>query len=109
VAFATLLSVVMVLSAGLNATLGGSGALLAAAVAGLADAHATAASAASLLSANKITTGDAVLAILIGLSSNTVTKIFLAYQSGGRKFATQIVPGLLLMVAAVWLGFALTR
>lgn len=109
VAFAALLSVVMVVSAGLNATLGGSGALLAAAVAGLADAHATAASAASLLSANKIAIVDAVLAILIGLSSNTATKIFLAYQSGGRQFATMIVPGLLLMLAAVWLGFAVSR
>jgi uncharacterized membrane protein (DUF4010 family) len=109
VGFAALLSVVLILSAGLNATLGGAGALLAAAIAGLADAHATAASAASLLSASKIGAREAMQAILIGLSANTATKIVLAYQSGGRLYALKIVPGLLLMLAAVWLGFALAR
>lgn len=105
VGFAALLSVVMVVTAGLHASLGESGALLAAAVAGFADAHSTAASAASLMSANKLSAPEAALAILIGLSTNTVTKIVLAFQAGGFPFAVKIVPGLLLMLAAVWAGF----
>ena len=107
--FAALLSIALLLSAALNVWLGDAGVLLGAAVSGLADAHATAASAASLLSAHKVGVHDAVVAILIGLSTNTATKVFLAFQSGGRDYAIKIVPGLLAMLVATWLGFAISR
>lgn len=109
VGFAALLSIVLITSAGLNAMLGDTGVLLSAAVSGLADAHATAASAASLLSAKRLGVHDAVVAILLGLSTNTATKVFLAFQSGGRAYALKIVPGLMAMLAAVWLGLAISR
>lgn len=105
VTFAVLLGVVLLASAGLNASLGGAGMLLAAAVSGFADAHATAASAASLLHAGKIGSHEAITAILVGLTTNTATKAFLAMHSGGSTYARRIIPGLMAMLLALWLGF----
>ena len=78
--------------------------LLGAALTGLADAHATAASAASLMAANKISSAQAVGPILVGLTTNTLMKAVVAFQSGGVQYAQRIVPGLALMMGAVWLG-----
>lgn len=103
-AFSVLVSLILLLSAGLNAWLGARGMLLGAALTGLADAHATAASAASLVAANKISSAQAVGPILIGLTTNTVIKAVVAFKSGGVHYATRIAPGLVLMIAAVWLG-----
>ena len=70
----------------------------------LSNAHATAASAASLFAAGKISSAEAVGPILIGLTTNTLMKAVVALKSGGIHYATLIVPGLVLMIAAVWLG-----
>jgi hypothetical protein len=43
--------------------------------------------------------------ILLGLTTNAVTKAVVAFQAGGTAYAGKIVPGLLLMVSATWLGF----
>ena len=104
VLFAALVSLILLLSAGLNAWLGMRGMLLGSALTGLADAHATAASAASLFAAGKISSAEAVGPILIGLTTNTLMKAVVALKSGGIHYATLIVPGLVLMIAAVWLG-----
>ena len=102
--FAVLVSAVVVLSAALNAWWGSDGLLLSAAVAGLVDAHATAASAASLMGAQKITSAQAVVPILVGLSTNTLMKAMVAFNAGGIGYAKRVVPGLALMILAVWLG-----
>lgn len=102
--FAVLVSAVVVLSAALNAWWGSDGLLLSAAVAGLVDAHATAASAASLMAAQKITSAQAVVPILVGLSTNTLMKAMVAFNAGGIGYAKRVVPGLALMILAVWLG-----
>jgi len=102
--FSALISLVMLVSAGLNAWLGAQGILLGAALTGLVDAHATAASAASLMAANKISIDQAVAPILAGLTTNTVMKAVVAFKSGGARYAARIVPGLALMITAVWLG-----
>jgi uncharacterized membrane protein (DUF4010 family) len=103
-AFATLVSLVLLLSAGLNIWFGERGMLLGAALTGLVDAHATAASAASLMAANKISSDQAIGPILVGLTTNTCMKAVVAFKSGGTRYAARIVPGLALMIAAVWLG-----
>lgn len=102
--FAALIGLVVVLAAGLNTWLGARGMLLGAAVTGLIDAHATAASAASLSAASKISTHEAVGPILVGLTTNTFMKALVAFKSGGARYAAYIVPGLALMIIAVWLG-----
>lgn len=102
--FAAIMGAVLVLSAALSAWLGARGTLLAAAATGLVDAHATAASVASLVAAGKLPPDDALWPILAGLSTNTLMKAVVAAHAGGAAYAARIVPGLLLMIAAVWLG-----
>jgi uncharacterized membrane protein (DUF4010 family) len=100
--FAGLVSTVLLLSAMLHDWLGDRGAFLVAAIAGLADAHAIAASTASLQAAGKLTETSAMWLILVGLSSNSLTKAVVAFNSGGVRFALRVVPGLLLMLLAAW-------
>lgn len=102
VLFGGLMAVVLLLAAALNAWLGRTGVLAAAAVAGLADAHAAAVSVASLVSAGKFTPAESVVPILAGLTTNTLSKIVIAIPSGGWRYAIKIIPGLLLVLGAAW-------
>jgi uncharacterized membrane protein (DUF4010 family) len=102
--FAATLAVILVVSAALQAWLGETGIVIAGGVAGLADAHSAAVSAASLVAAQKMTALQAVLPVLTAFTTNTITKIVLAFTSGSRAFALAVVPGLLLVVAAAWAG-----
>ncbi len=103
-AFGSVLAVILVVSAGLQDRFGGAGVLLAALVAGLVDTHASAISVASLVASGKITPQEAVVPILAGLTSNTLTKIVMATSSGGWAFALRVVPGLILVAMAAWAG-----
>ena len=102
--FALTLSCIMVASAALQEWLGENGIILAAALAGFVDTHSAAISVASLVASGKMTAADAVLPILAGLSTNTISKLVLAGTSGGRSFAVRVIPGLILVVLAAWLG-----
>ncbi len=108
VGFATIISLAILIAAFLNNWLGVQGLNISTAATGLVDAHAAAVSVASLVSAQKITSQQAVWPVLIGLSSNTLMKAIVAYKSGGLQYASRIVPGLVLMIAAVWVGAWLT-
>jgi uncharacterized membrane protein (DUF4010 family) len=100
--FAGIIALMLFLSAAFNAWLGRAGVLAAAAIAGFADTHSAAVSVASLVAAGKFTPPEAVLPILAGLTTNTVSKMAVAISSGGRRFAVQIVPGLVIVIAAAW-------
>jgi uncharacterized membrane protein (DUF4010 family) len=102
--FAAILAVVVVASAALREWFGTIGALVAAAASGLADAHSAAVSVAALVAAGKLTAADAVIPILAALSTNTLTKIFFAATNGGRRFALAVIPGLILVAVAAWIG-----
>jgi len=102
--FAATLSVVLVACAALQDQFGESGVIVAAALAGFADTHSAAISVASLVASGKLNASDALLPILAGLSTNTISKIILAATSGGRAFALRVVPGLLLVAVAAWAG-----
>lgn len=106
--FAALLALVMLASAALNAWLGEKGIMLSALIGGLADAHSAAASSASLIASGKIEVSQAVLPILFGLTANTLTKCFVASGAGGSVYARKIIPGLVVMIIAVWVGYALS-
>ena len=43
--------------------------------------------------------------ILVGFTTNSITKIALAVASGSRAFALRVVPGLIVVLAAAWAGF----
>ncbi len=102
--FGSVLAAILVVSAGLQAHLGGAGVLLAAVAAGLVDTHAAAISVASLVASGKVTPQDAVVPILAGLTSNTLSKIIIAGSSGGWAFAVRVVPGLVFVALAAWAG-----
>jgi uncharacterized membrane protein (DUF4010 family) len=74
--------------------LGPQGAVLAAAAAGLADAHAGAVAAASLAANGDITVDAALVAIAAALGSNLLVKIVLAFIAGGRRFGLGFVAGM---------------
>jgi len=102
--FALTLSCIMVASAALQEWFGENGIILAAALAGFVDTHSAAISVASLVASGKMSAADAVLPILTGLSTNTLSKLVLAGTSGGRSFAVRVMPGLILVVLAAWGG-----
>jgi len=104
VLFAVTVSGILFLCAFLNRTYGDRGLLVGAALSGLADAHATAISIASLVSAGRLTPEAAVLPIVVGFSANTLTKAVVAFAVGSTRFTLQLLPGLIALVLAAFLG-----
>ena len=103
-AFGLILAVILIISAALQERFGGAGVLLAAVVAGLVDTHAAAISVATLVASGKVTAQDADVPILAALTSNTLSKIVMAATGGGWAFALRVVPGLILVALAAWIG-----
>ena len=105
--FATFVTVVTIGSSLIQSTVGGTGVVIAAAVAAFADTHAAAASIASVHAANQLATKGAVLAVLACISANTLTKGVLATVSGPRAYSLPVLFGLGLVIAATWIGWAI--
>lgn len=107
--FAATVGAILFVSAALNEWLGEAGLALSAALAGFADTHSAAISVASLVSSGKINPEDAVVPILTAFTTNSLTKAVLAWTAGGRGFALDVWPGIVLVLAGAWGGFAATR
>jgi uncharacterized membrane protein (DUF4010 family) len=107
--FASLVGGVGLLAAFAQAQFGQVAVPITSAIAGFADAHATAASAASLRAAGRVSETVAVHAVLIAFSTNTVTKAVLAFTSGTRRFAWEVSLGLILVLASTWGGLVASR
>ena len=105
--FALLITVVMFVSAFLADRYGAAGASVGVALAGFADAHSATASAATLANSGNMSVTTAVLAILLAVSANTLTKSIIAFVSGGMGFGVRVVLGLVLMMIALWGGATL--
>ncbi len=104
VVFAATVSSILTISAAVREWFGATGLLLTAFLAGFADTHAVAISAASLVGAGKISVADAVPIVLIGFTTNTFSKAVVAATTGGRQFAFAVIPGLMLVLGAAWIG-----
>ena len=102
--FAMTIAVILFLCAFLNQTYGNRGLLLGAALSGFADTHATAISIASLVSAGKLSSDSAALPILLGFTTNTLTKVVVAFTVGGYRFALKLLPGLIAVLLAAFFG-----
>jgi len=102
---ALVIAVVLIASAALKAWFGQAGLVVASAVAGLADVHASTISAASLAASNKITAANAAVPILVAFSANALSKVITAAVTGGKVFSQQVTLGLVLQVSAIWLGW----
>lgn len=94
--------IVQLLSAVLFAWKGSDGLLLATTISGFADTHAAAASVANLAHSDKIPVAAIVVPILGALSSNTLSKCFMAWVAGGKAFSLRVIPGLILVLMALW-------
>lgn len=84
-------------------------AMLTAALAGLADVHAAAASVLSLAVGGAFRTDDVVLPILIAFTTNTVSKVVAAWIAGGRAYGLRVTAGLVAVAAGVWAPWILAR
>ncbi|HUI21618.1 MAG TPA: DUF4010 domain-containing protein [Methylocella sp.] len=104
-AFAATLAAVLLVARASDEWFGQSGIIVAATLAGFADAHSAAISVATVAGAGKIASSSAALPILLALSTNTITKIAFSIFAGGFKFALRVVPGLALMILAAWMGW----
>lgn len=107
--FGALVSVVLVASAALNHWFGASSLLASTAVAGLVDVHAASVAAASLVARGTVGATDAAMPIVVALSANTLTKVLMAFSTANRTFSVRVTAGLVLMVAAAWLGLWLSQ
>ncbi len=104
---AGIIAIVLIVSAGLNQSFGQAGLVVGSAFVGLVDAHAPTVSVASFVASHQLAAADAALPILAAFSFNAVAKIIAAIVSGGKVFAWQVVPSLVIQVAAIWLGWGL--
>lgn len=100
--FVLVVGLTLVISALLTQWLGDRGLMIAAGVAGFTDAHAPAISSASLAASGRTQAEFAALAVLIGFTTNTVSKTAVAFSLGDRRYALQLVPGLAFMALAAW-------
>jgi uncharacterized membrane protein (DUF4010 family) len=88
---AAVISLVVVLATWMQDRYGAAGATAVAATGGLADAHATAVALAGLAHDHQLTVTGAVLAIALGLATNTGSKVVAAAVVGGGGFALRIL------------------
>jgi uncharacterized membrane protein (DUF4010 family) len=105
IVFVLIVGATLAASALLTQWLGNAGLVIASAVAGFGDAHATAISAASLAASERTTIDVASFSILIGFTTNAISKAVVAFTLGSRRYAFELLPGLLLMVLAAWGGW----
>ena len=106
IVFVVVVGLTLLISALLTQWLGDRGLMLAAGVAGFTDAHAPAISSASLAASGRTQADFAALAVLVGFTTNTVSKTVVAFSLGDRRYAYQLTPGLLLMAAAAWAAWS---
>lgn len=105
--FAAFLCVVLIGSAALAHWFGDAGVIAGAALTGLVDVHAAAASVAALTAQGALPVDQAPTAILVALSTNTISKIAMAASSRAWPFLLRVAPGLLGVTLAAWLGLVL--
>lgn len=107
--FVCVIVIILLASALLSNRFGQEGAILAAGLAGFADAHAPTASMAQISNAGNIDRYHAMLAIGLALATNSVSKVIVAFLNGGRSFGIWILGGMLVIVSAFGLGIWISR
>lgn len=102
VTFALLLSVLMTGIALVNAAYGDLGIGLGAAIAGIFDVHAAAASVFALASSEQVDDHGVLLPVLLAFTTNTFSKSVGAYIAGGNAYGWRVCSGFVVVLAAVW-------
>ncbi|MBL0844239.1 DUF4010 domain-containing protein [Pseudomonas mediterranea] len=101
------MTVITVVSSAMLDEFGQAGVAVTAIFSGLVDAHASMASIASLVKAGLLPFEASAVPVLLAISSNSLSKCVVAWLSGGRKFAVQVITGQALVTLAVWAGLLL--
>jgi uncharacterized membrane protein (DUF4010 family) len=78
-------------------------AAVAAALAGLFDAHASATSSLSLAASGALPPADVRVPVLVAFSSNTCSKLVAAFTAGGVRYGIRVGAGLLAIAVALWI------
>lgn len=105
---AAILTTMLVVAAFANDVLGTGGSIAAISIAGLADAHAGALTAATLAGQGTLSGQTAVLAAMAAVGLNTIVKLVLAYVAGGRRVCAGLAAYFAGPVAVVAIGLAVT-
>lgn len=84
--------------------LGAAGALVGAAVMGLADAHAASVSMATLTAGGRLALKAAAFGVVLTLTTNMAVKIPTAFLTGTRAYARKVSVGVALLLAGIWVG-----
>ena len=101
-AFAALVGVVWIVAASVRAWLGAPGIVLAAAITGFVDAHASAIAVAGLVSTGDLPPDRAVVPILVGVTTNGASKVAIARSAAGAAFARPIAVVVGASLVAAW-------
>jgi uncharacterized membrane protein (DUF4010 family) len=94
---------VSVLSAALQASLGATGTVLVSGTAGFIDAHSTAGSIAAQHLAGQVETSTALIASLTALTTNSLSKVALAWTGRHLLFGVWTTAGVVLITLSAWL------
>jgi uncharacterized membrane protein (DUF4010 family) len=100
VLMAAVFAAVLAIAAAAGRMFGTSGVIVTAAIAGTNDVHAATLAASTLSAAGSITTGDALLAILVAFVVNMIVKVTIVGIVGGRRLLAATAPPLVAMAAA---------
>jgi uncharacterized membrane protein (DUF4010 family) len=101
--FAVILSAVTASVALANEHWGRTAMGIGAALAGLADAHAGATSVLSLAATGTIDATAVLTPLLLAFSTNTFSKLVMAWISGGSRYTLRLAAGLIAVALAAWL------
>jgi uncharacterized membrane protein (DUF4010 family) len=102
--FAGMFVLVSIVASALQERMGDAGTVLVSSVAAFIDAHSTAGSVAAMHHAGTIDVNTARLAVLGALSTNTVTKVVLAWTGRRADYGLSVTLGVLLIAGSAWLG-----
>jgi len=100
--FAAALSALTAGMAFLRNHVGGWAVAVSTALAGFFDVHAAAASALSLAASGGAPRAGMLTAVLLALSTNTISKIVAALATGGTAYGLRVLAGLLAVLGALW-------
>lgn len=99
---ALLLSTVTFAAALARRHFGATGVFTTAALAGLADAHSPVASVVALFAGGGLSSHELRLSVLLALTANSTTRVFVAFATGGPRYGARVSTGLLLALSAAW-------
>jgi uncharacterized membrane protein (DUF4010 family) len=107
ISFGLLYAVVLLASAWLQDIAGNKGLYIVALASGLTDADASVLSTLRMFNLEKISSGEAVVAVTLALMANLIFKIGLILSIGGKSLARYALPGLLAIGSGMAMGLLL--